>query len=137
MPTEKQATAVSSAQAGQIITAQSQDFNRYRQVLAGSPVVAPPAPAERKLSGTIQATVEDKKPAAQTPDKLTLSKGSVQSAAELEQMALARNAEDSAKRAAQISQNTNELNQLAQTAASMAAAAAAARWTATSPGSMI
>lgn len=125
LPTEKQATAVSPAQAGQIITAQSQDFNRYRQVLAGSPVVTSLAPAERKLSGTIQATVDDKKPAAQTPDKLTLSKGSVQSAADLEQMALARNAEDSAKRAAQISQNTNELNQLAQTAASMAAAAAA------------
>jgi pilus assembly protein FimV len=125
LPTEKQATAVSSAQASQIITAQSQDFNRYRQTLAGSPVVTQLAPAERKLGGTIQATVEDKKPAAQTPDKLTLSKGSVQSAADLEQMALARNAEDSAKRAAQLNQTTKELNQLAQTAASMAAAAAA------------
>lgn len=125
LPTEKQATAVSAVQASQIITAQSQDFNRYRQVLAGNAGVSKLAPAERKLSGTIQATVEDKKPAAQTPDKLTLSKGSVQSAADLEQMALARNAEDSAKRAAQISQNTNELNQIAQTAASMAAAGAA------------
>lgn len=124
LPTEKQATAVSSAQASQIITAQSQDFNRYRQMLAGSPVVTPLAPAERKVSGTIKATVEDKKPAAQTPDKLTLSKGSVQSAADLEQMALARNAEDSAKRAAQLNQNTKELSELAQTAASMAAAAA-------------
>ncbi len=126
LPTEKQASAVSPAQAGQIISAQSQDFNRYRQVLADNAVVTPPAPAERKLSGVIQATVDDKKPAAQTPDKLTLSKGVVQNAADLEQMALARNAEDSAKRAAQISQNTNELNQLAQTAASMAAASAVA-----------
>lgn len=125
LPTEKQATAVAPAQASQIITAQSQDFNRYRQALASSAGVTQLAPAERTVSGTIQATVDDKKPAAQTPDKLTLSKGSVQSASELEQMALARNAEDSAKRAAQISQNTNELNQLAQTAASMAAAAAA------------
>lgn len=125
LPTEKQATAVAPAQASQIITAQSQDFNRYRQALASSAGVTQLAPAERTASGTIQATVDDKKPAAQTPDKLTLSKGSVQSAADLEQMALARNAEDSAKRAAQISQNTNELNQLAQTAASMAAATAA------------
>jgi pilus assembly protein FimV len=124
LPTEKQATGVSPAQASQIISAQSQDFNRYRQALASSADVSRQAPAERTVSGTIQGTVEDKKPASQAPDKLTLSKGSVQNATDLEQMALARNAEDNAKRAAQISQNTNELNQLAQTAASMAAAAA-------------
>jgi pilus assembly protein FimV len=125
LPTEKQATAVSSAQASQIITAQSQDFNRYRQALASGAGVTRQDAAERTVSGTIQATVDDKKPAAQTPDKLTLSKGSVQSAKDLEQMALARNAEDNAKRAAQISKNTSDLNQLAQTAASMAAAAGA------------
>ena len=125
LPTEKQATAVSSAQANQIITAQSQDFNRYRQALASGAGVTQQAPAERTAGGTIQATVDDKKAAAQIPDKLTLSKGSVQSATDLEQMALARNAEDNAKRAAQVSQTTSELNQLAQTAAAMAAAAAA------------
>lgn len=124
LPTEKQATAVSSAQASQIITAQSQDFNRYRQALASGAGVTRQAAAERTVSGTIQGSVEDKKPASQAPDKLTLSKGSVQNATDLEQMALARNAEDNAKRAAQISQTTSELNQLAQTAASMAAAAA-------------
>lgn len=125
LPTEKQATVVSATQASQIITAQSQDFNRYRLALASNANVTDLAPAERNVSGTIKATVEDKKPAAQIPDKLTLSKGSVQSTADLEQLALARNAEDSAKRAAQISQNTSELNQLAQTAAAMAAAGAA------------
>ena len=125
LPTEKQATAISAAQASQIITAQSQDFNRYRLSLAGNANVTALAPAERNVSGTITATVEDKKPAAQIPDKLTLSKGAVQSTTDLEQLALARNAEDSAKRAAQISQNTSELNQLAQTAAAMNAAGAA------------
>lgn len=125
LPTAKQASDVSPTQASQIITAQSQDFNRYRQVLASIPGATQLAPAERTVSGTIQAKVDDKKPAAQTPDKLTLSKGSVQNAADLEQMALARNAEDSAKRAAQVSQNTNDLNQLAQTAAAMAAAGTA------------
>jgi pilus assembly protein FimV len=125
LPTAKQASDVSPTQASQIITAQSQDFNRYRLALANNPSMTQLAPAERNISGTIQATVEDKKQAAQTPDKLTLSKGSVQSAADLEQLALARNAEDSAKRAAQVSQNTNDLNQLAQTAAAMAAAGTA------------
>ena len=125
LPTEKQVTAVSAPQASQIITAQSQDFNRYRLALASNANVTDLAAAERNVSGTIKATVEDKKPAAQIPDKLTLSKGSVQSTTELEQLALARKAEDSAERAAQISQNTSELNQLAQTAAALAAAGAA------------
>lgn len=134
LPTAKQASDVSPTQASQIITAQSQDFNRYRLALANNPSVTQSAPAERNISGTIQATVEDKKQAAQTPDKLTLSKGSVQSAADLEQLALARNAEDSAKRAAQVSQNTNDLNQLAQTAAAMAAAGTASS---TAAGSVV
>lgn len=125
LPTEKQATSVSASQASQIITAQSKDFNRYRQELASNPGASQVAPADRNFSGNIQARVDDKKPSAQTPDKLTLSKGSVQSAAELEKMALARNAEDNAKRAAQINQNTAELSQLAQTAAAMAAAGTA------------
>lgn len=125
LPTDKQANEVTTVQASQIIRAQSQDFNRYRLALASNLNEAKQAQAERSVSGTIQATVDDKKPSAQIPDKLTLSKGSVQSAADLEQMALARNAEDSAKRAAQISQNTNDLNQLAQTVASLAAANAA------------
>ncbi|MEY4100492.1 MAG: hypothetical protein RL300_1663 [Pseudomonadota bacterium] len=125
LPTEKQANAVSATQASQIITAQSKDFNRYRHELASTPGGTQVTPADRSISGTIQARVDDKKPSAQTPDKLTLSKGSVQSAAELEQLALARTAEDNAKRAAQINQNTAELSQLAQTAASMAAAGAA------------
>jgi pilus assembly protein FimV len=121
LPSEKQANDVSPGRASQIITAQSQDFNRYRLALASNLGETRQAPAERNISGTIQATVEDKKPGAQTPDKLTLSKGSVQSATDLELMALARNAEDSAKRADQISQNTSDLNQLAQAAASVAA----------------
>lgn len=125
LPSAKQATEVTTVQASQIITAQSQDFNRYRLALASSLSETKQAPAERNISGTIQATVEDQKPAAQIPDKLTLSKGSVQSTSDLEQMALARNAEDSAKRAAQINQNTSDLNQLAQTVASMASADAA------------
>jgi len=125
MPTEEQAQIVSPVQAAQIITAQSQDFNRFRQTLAANAVLVKQAPAERAISGTIQATVEDKNAVTQTSDKLTLSKGAVQSASDLEQLAQAREAEASARRAAEISKNTEELNQLAKTAALMAASGAA------------
>lgn len=121
MPTEEQAQVVTPVQASQIITAQSQDFNRFRQTLAGTAPVVEQAPAERAVSGTIQATVDDKKSAAQTPDKLTLSKGAVQNTSDLEQLAQTREAEASARRAAEISQNKADLNELAKSAALMAA----------------
>ena len=125
LPTAEKASAITPGQASQIITAQSRDFNRFRQGLATNVAVDKQAPAERNLSGTIQAKVDDKNSAAQTPDKLTLSKGAVKDASDLEQLALAREAEASASRAAQISQNTAELDQLAKTAALMAASGAA------------
>ncbi|MDD2917423.1 FimV/HubP family polar landmark protein [Rhodoferax sp.] len=125
LPTAEQARLITPVQASQIITAQSQDFNRFRQTLAGNSALVKQVPAERGISGTIQATVEDKKSAVPTPDKLTLSKGAVQSASDLEKLALARNAEASASQAAQNIKNTEDLNQLAKTAALMAASGAA------------
>jgi len=122
MPTDEQAQLNTPVQASQIITAQSQDFNRFRQTLASTATVVKQASAERAISGTIVATVEDKNSATQTPDKLTLSKGAVQNASDLEQLAQTREAEASARRAAEISQNTADLNELARTAALAAAA---------------
>ncbi len=125
MPTAQQAKEVTPLKASQIITAQSHDFNRFRQELATNATLVKQAPADRNISGTIQANVEDKKSAAQTPDKLTLSKGAVQNAADLEQLALAREAQGSASRAAEISKNTSDLNELSKTAAALAASGAA------------
>ena len=125
LPTAEQAKAVTPVKASQIITAQSHDFNRFRQDLAGNVALVKQAPADRNISGTIQANVEDKKSAAQTPDKLTLSKGAVQNASDLEQLALTREAQASASRAAEISKNKSDLNELAKTAAALAASGAA------------
>lgn len=125
LPTAERASTITPGQASQIITAQSRDFNRFRQGLATNVAVDKQAPAERNISGTIQAKVDDKASSAQTPDKLTLSKGAVKEASDLERLAQAREAEASASRAAQINQNTEELNQLAKTAALMAASGAA------------
>ena len=52
------------------------DFSAYRQRLAsGTTTVADATPA-RQATGRVQANVEDRKAAAPTPDKLTLSQGS-------------------------------------------------------------
>jgi pilus assembly protein FimV len=125
LPSAEQASLITPGQASQIITAQSRDFNRFRQALAANAAVDKQPPADRNISGTIQAKVDDKSSSAQTPDKLTLSQGAVKGASDLEQMALARNAQASADRAAQINQNTEELNQLAKMATSIAGSGAA------------
>lgn len=137
LPTAQQAQVVTPGRASQIITAQSQDFNRFRQTLAGNAALVKQAPAERAIGGTIQATVDDKKSATQTSDKLTLSKGAVQNTSDLERLAQTREAEASASRAAQISKNTEDLNQLAQTAALMAASGAVAANVAESTAPML
>ncbi|MDO8319829.1 FimV/HubP family polar landmark protein [Rhodoferax sp.] len=124
LPTEQQAGVMPAAQASQMIVAQSQDFDQYRRALAGNLTSAKQAPAERSVSGTIQARVDDQKSAAATPDKLTLSKATVQNATDLAQLALAQSAKESASRAAQMRQNTADINQLADAAAALAASGA-------------
>ncbi|MGH8796413.1 MAG: type IV pilus assembly protein FimV, partial [Caldimonas sp.] len=83
VPPGDAALSVDPTQAREIITAQSADFSAYRQRLAGAVVPAKPEGNARQASGKVQASVEDRKQsAAATPDKLTLSKGSVASAAQ-------------------------------------------------------
>lgn len=124
VPTEEQAAATPASEATQIIVAQSKDFNDYRRKLAGSAPSAQVAAADRKASGSVQAEVEDKKPAAVAPDKLTLSKGSVQGQPTEDQLAKERGAKEAASRAAEIAKNISDLSKLG--AASSAAAPGAA-----------
>ncbi|HSI52930.1 MAG TPA: FimV/HubP family polar landmark protein, partial [Ramlibacter sp.] len=77
VPTSEEAGLVPSAEASQTIVAQSKDFNEFRRRLAEGLPTTTVTPAQRQSSGKVQAQVEDKKPGAATPDKLTLSKGSV------------------------------------------------------------
>lgn len=117
LPSQEQASATSRAEATQIISAQSQDFD-HRRKSAGNGANLSPA-SSRDVSGKIEATVDDK-PAATTPDKLTLSKGSVQTKSGEEALAKERNAEAAAQRSAELAKNIQELDQLAK--ASSAAA---------------
>lgn len=121
LPTEAEASAISTRDAKQSLVAQSKDFNNFRRKLAeGAPVLASKS-AGRVASGKIEAKVEDQKAAAVTPDKLTLSKGgltagdkSATTAKEnLEKIAKERQAKDDAARSAELAKNIKDLNKLA------------------------
>ena len=112
VPTAEQAGLVPSDEATQSVIAQSRDFNEFRRRLAeGLPTTGIGA-AERQASGKVQAQVEEKKAAAPTPDKLTLSKGAVQAKAAEEKIARERAAQDAATRVAELNKNISDLNKL-------------------------
>ncbi|MRT20392.1 hypothetical protein FYM52_08555 [Comamonas sp. CAH-2] len=114
MPSREQALETSASEARQIVAAQSRDFNTYRRSLASKAPQATVQAADRSSGGQVQAHVEDASAAAATPDKLTLSKGAVQSAAAEEKMAIQKQAEDQSNRLNELQRNLAELNELAQ-----------------------
>ncbi|QHJ01689.1 hypothetical protein GT347_23710 [Xylophilus rhododendri] len=126
MPSASDAASLPAAQAQQMVIAQSRDFNEFRRRLAaGAPTVANAAP-QRQASGSVQTQVEERRPAATAPDRLTLSKGTAPNtpaAAEAERIARTNQERDSAQRLAELSRNVNELNRLGTGAGSTATAA--------------
>ena len=137
VPTAEAAQGVPPAEARQTITAQSADFGAYRQRLAASTLgTAPDAEANRRRGGgKVQASVEDKKLAANTsPDTLKLSKGGVTppsapGSAE-DRMASERQRQAEAARVAELNKNLNDLKRIQGTASQ---AAPAPRTTTTTP----
>ncbi|MDI1237665.1 MAG: fimbrial protein FimV [Polaromonas sp.] len=124
VPTGDQAEYIPAAEASRTIVAQSKDFNEFRRKLAEGAPTTQVAGADRKAAGQVQAKVEDKAPAAATPDKLTLSKGAVQSkAAAEEKIAQDRQAKEAAARVAELSKNISDLNKLTSSPAAPAAPA--------------
>ncbi len=112
VPSAESASSISPAEASKIVVAQSKDFNDFRRNLAGNAPQATVDAADRKASGSIEAKVDEKKPAATTPDKLTLSKGAVSSKADEAKIAKEREAKDAAARAAELTKNISELNKI-------------------------
>ncbi|WP_144729278.1 FimV/HubP family polar landmark protein [Extensimonas perlucida] len=127
LPDEAAAQSVAPSQARQILAAQSRDFNSFRRKLATAAPKTDVAPAQRVASGSVQAVVEDKKPASAGPDKLLLSKDAPpgQKSAE-EQLAREKQARETSTRVAELSQNIAELNKLSAVSAGSAAAPATA-----------
>ena len=126
VPKTELAQSVSPSEASKLVVAQSKDFNDFRRNLATSAPTAAVASADRKASGSIEAKVEDKKPSSPAPDKLTLSKGSVQGKTDDAKIAKDREAKDAAARAAEISKNINELSKIGAATAPAAPAPAVA-----------
>ena len=125
IPSAEEASAVLASVASTTIVAQSKDFNDFRRKLAEGVPATQVESANRQASGKVQAKVEDKAPVAATPDKLTLSKGAVQSKAATEdKIAKDRQAKEAADRVAELSKNISDLNKL--TSASPLAGAVAA-----------
>ncbi|MEP7100824.1 MAG: FimV/HubP family polar landmark protein [Burkholderiales bacterium] len=124
VPSADSANGVTTSEARQVIQAQSADFGAYRQRLAGAVPLAKSAGSARQASGSVQASVDDRKQgAAATPDKLTLSKGATSgktSAAE-EQISKDRAKKADDVRVAELSKNVDELKRLSGAAASAAA----------------
>ena len=136
IPAAEQAAMTPAAEATQMVVAQSRDFNEFRRKLASSAPETTLAVADRRASGAIQARVEDKKPAAGAPDKLTLSKGAVKELSAQDQIANERRSKDAANRAAELSRNISELGKLgaaSSTTASRPARSASAPGTASTP----
>lgn len=111
-PSAEQAQAISAAEATQTVVAQSKDFNDFRRHLASNAPVAAVGTADRKASGAVTARVEDKKQAAATPDKLTLSKGAVQAKADDAKIAKERADKEAAARASEIAKNITDLKKV-------------------------
>ena len=125
LPSEQQLNAVSPSEARQFIVAQSADFATYRQRLAGAVGVEATTQPQRQAQGKVVAEVQDRKQAAApTPDKLTLSKGAVSSAASAAEDLLgkARATQDTSTRVAELSKNLDELRKLKEQATTVAAA---------------
>ncbi len=122
LPTQAQASETPADEAKQLIVAQSQDFNNFRRNLAGVAPTTQVASNGREVSGKLQANVDDKKPGAATPDKLTLSKGAVSTKTAEDQLAQAQNAKAAASRAAEVAKNLQDLSQVAAASSAVAAA---------------
>jgi len=112
VPNSEQAKSMTTVEATQFVVAQSKDFNEFRRSLASSAPTSAVGTADRKASGSIETKVEDKKPAAATPDKLTLSKGAIQSNADDAKIAKERADKDAQARAAEIAKNISDLKKL-------------------------
>ena len=125
VPGSEQIQSTTPQEASQMVLAQSKDFNEFRRKLATNAPAAQVSAADRQASGSVQAKVEDKKPAAAVPDKLTLSKGAIQAQAAEAKLAKERAEKEAAERAAEIAKNIKDLSKLGAASSAVPAGQAA------------
>lgn len=123
MPNSNEALATPTGEARQIIALQSRDFNEFRRKLARAAPLTQQAAAERSAQGAVQTRTDDKRTAATTPDKLTLSKGALQGKKSTEELlAQRKQANEASARTQELAKNIEELNKLSTASAGVGAA---------------
>jgi pilus assembly protein FimV len=133
VPSASQAGSVPTSEARRTVTAQSRDFGEYRRRLAENAPASRVADADRQASGKLQANVEDRNAANAAADKLRITQGGAVAGRQTEEeLAKARQAQESSARVAELSKNISELNKL-QAASGSPAAAGSTAPAATSP----
>ncbi len=127
VPSAESAQQVSPSDAKQVIQAQSSDFGAYRQRLAGTVPTAKEDESTRQATGKVKAAVEDRKQTGQaTPDKLTLSQGSMKASSPEAKISKEAERKEASTRVAELSRNVAELKKLSGAASSAAASPAPA-----------
>ncbi|MBP6357492.1 MAG: fimbrial protein FimV, partial [Burkholderiaceae bacterium] len=112
IPTAEQASNVPAGEARQFLSVKSANFNEFRRRLADAAPAQQVSAVDRQASGRVQPNIEERKTATASPDKLTLSKGSVKGAAPEAQIAQARQGKEEKERVAELSKNISELSRL-------------------------
>lgn len=134
VPSAAQAGTVPAPEARRTVTAQSRDFGEYRRRLAENAPASRVADADRQASGKLQANVEDRNAANAAADKLKITQGGAVAGRQTEeQLAKARQAQESSTRVAELSKNISELNKLQAASGSPATAGGAAPAAAPAP----
>lgn len=108
LPDASQAGTTTAPEAKRMVVAQSRDFDDYRRRLADNAPASRVAESGRQAGGKLQASVEDRSATAVSPDKLTVAQGRLAD----QQLAQARQAQESNARMAELSKNIGELNRL-------------------------
>ncbi|MBY4599276.1 hypothetical protein K3217_27530 [bacterium BD-1] len=116
LPSAEQANSISRTEARRAVATHSRDFQEFRRSLAQSAPRTQVAAAGRSASGRVAASVQEGTSAPPTPDRLTISKGTVDSTAAPSAaetgLAQSRQAQEQAERIAELNRNIDELARL-------------------------
>lgn len=113
LPDDATAAAIPPSEARQIVAAQSKNFNTFRRNLAATVPETQASNTGRTAAGTVQTQVDDKTPSNAAPDKLTVTKATIQGSKTAEDTVVKdRQAEETASRITELSKNIADLHKL-------------------------
>ena len=125
LPSAEQAAATPRKAARRAVLAQTRDFNAFRRGLAQrSGATRMASAASGSAAGSVQPQVQESRPAAASPDKLTISRGGSASGTEAK-VAQSRQAQEQSERVAELNKNISELSRLQAASGTTPAASAA------------